>query len=185
MHFRSTHPSSAIMEFVTIRAAVPEDALVLSELARETFLQSHGHSAPQSDIQQYTDLKYPASVFIQELLNPANRYLLLFYKKRAAGFSNIQLNSILPDYPGQKLAKLDRLYILQEFYEKGLGACLFEHNVQIARMHQQNGIWLYVWKENHRAVQFYKKHAFEVIGEHAFPISATHSNPNFRMFRKL
>lgn len=173
------------MESVTIRAALPEDAFLLSELARETFIQSHGHSAPDADIRQYIELKYPVSTFEHELLDPANHYLLIFHKNKAAGFSNIQRNTHLPKYPGKNLAKLDRLYLLREFYDQGMGARLYEQNVHLARMQQQYGIWLYVWKENQRAVQFYSKCSFEIIGEYSFPISDTHSNPNYQLFLKL
>jgi ribosomal protein S18 acetylase RimI-like enzyme len=42
-------------------------------------------------------------------------------------------------------------------------------------------MWLYTWTGNERAVSFYLKAGFKIIGSHNFKISATHSNPNHRM----
>jgi ribosomal protein S18 acetylase RimI-like enzyme len=48
--------------------------------------------------------------------------------------------------------------------------------------HLEAGVWLYVWKENHRAVAFYQKMGFEIVGEGLFKISETHYNPNHVMY---
>jgi len=42
-------------------------------------------------------------------------------------------------------------------------------------------MWLFVWTENHKAINFYKKAGFKIVGQHDFQISATHSNPNHQM----
>ncbi len=45
-------------------------------------------------------------------------------------------------------------------------------------------MWLFVWKENQRAVNFYDKAGFKIIGNYEFKLSKTHSNPNYQMFLK-
>ncbi|MEO6707056.1 MAG: hypothetical protein ABIN04_14540, partial [Ginsengibacter sp.] len=70
-------------------------------------------------------------------------------------------------------------------YDLKLGYNLFEFNRNLARTNNQKGIWLFVWKENERAIRFYKKNGFEVIGNFDFKISETHSNPNYQMLLKL
>ena len=79
----------------------------------------------------------------------------------------------------ENITKLERIYLLKEFY---LGAELFEYNVRLAKENNQKGMWLFVWVENERAVNFYKKNGFVIIGSHDFKISETHSNPNHQMF---
>jgi ribosomal protein S18 acetylase RimI-like enzyme len=85
----------------------------------------------------------------------------------------------------EDIAKLERIYILKEFYDLKLGYNLFEFNRSLARENNQKGIWLFVWKGNERAIKFYKKNGFEVIGNFDYKISETHSNPNYQMFLKL
>jgi ribosomal protein S18 acetylase RimI-like enzyme len=56
---------------------------------------------------------------------------------------------------------------------------------RIASANNQKGMWLFVWQKNERAIKFYKKNGFEIIGNFNYKISETHSNPNYQMFLKL
>jgi ribosomal protein S18 acetylase RimI-like enzyme len=82
-------------------------------------------------------------------------------------------------------AKLERLYLLKEFYDKKLGNALFQFNCDLAKQHSQKGIWLFVWTGNHRAIRFYDKAGFKIIGSHNFKISEDHSNPNHQMLKQF
>lgn len=79
---------------------------------------------------------------------------------------------------------MDRLYLLQEFYDLKLGLKLLEFNIAISKKANQLGMWLYTWAENKRAVSFCLKTGFDIIGKADFKISATHSNPNYLMYLK-
>jgi ribosomal protein S18 acetylase RimI-like enzyme len=79
---------------------------------------------------------------------------------------------------------LERLYLLKEFHNLKLGFKLLTFNIELTKKNNQAGIWLYVWKENHGAVSFYKKNGFIVIGSYDFNLTETYSNPNHQMFLK-
>ena len=160
-------------------------AHLLSEMAGLTFIESHGHSAKPEDINNFITQKYNPEAFTAELINPQNNYYLVYYQNRLAGFSNIIYNLPYADCKLENIAKLERIYILKEFYDLKLGYHLFEFIRNLAVENNQKGIWLFVWKENERAIKFYKKNGFEVIGDFDFKISETHSNPNYQMFLKL
>ena len=66
-------------------------------------------------------------------------------------------------------------------HQRKLGYQLFDFNVNLSKEHNQNGMWLFVWIENKRAVSFYEKTGFKIIGSHDFFLSKTHSNPNHQM----
>ena len=82
------------------------------------------------------------------------------------------------------ITKLDRLYLLKEYYGKKLGAKLVDLIIELSKQNHQNGIWLAVWKENQKALNFYLKAGFKIVGEFNFKISETHSNPNHIMYLK-
>ena len=81
--------------------------------------------------------------------------------------------------------KLDRLYLLPEFFDKKLGIELLKHNIELAKKNQQKGIWLFTWIGNARAVNFYNKVGFKIIGSHQFKVSENHSNENYQMYLQL
>jgi ribosomal protein S18 acetylase RimI-like enzyme len=161
-----------------------EHAALLTNLARQTFLESHGHSASAADINTYMDEQYREEAFMHELLDPANIYHIIYHDGIPTGYSKIILDCPYPNSP-ERIAKLERIYILEQFYSLKLGWQLFQFNRQFAKNSNQAGIWLYVWKENTRAISFYTKAGFEIIGSHDFRISATHSNPNHQMLLKF
>lgn len=165
----------------SIIKATKEHAPLLASLAKQTFLESHGHSAKPEDINSYMAEKYNEAAFVHELANAGNIYHIIYHEGIPAGFSKIVFNCPYPNSPVQAIAKLERIYILEQFYSLKLGLELFRFNVQLARNNHQTGIWLNVWKENTRAINFYNKAGFSIIGSTDFRISATHSNPNHQM----
>ena len=81
----------------------------------------------------------------------------------------------------QPATKMERLYLLKEFYDLKLGQHLMQHAIDLSKAAGEKGMWLNVWKENERALRFYTKQGFEVVGESEFVLTETHANPNWVM----
>jgi len=169
----------------SIIKAKKENAQLLSEIAKFSFIESHGNSAKSEDIDLYVTEKYSDKVFKEELSDPKNIYHIIYYNDHPAGYSKIIFDTPYPGSPIKNITKLERLYLLKEFYNLKLGSALFQLNIDLSKRNDQIGTWLFVWKENQRAVNFYTKNGFMVIGSRDFKISETHSNPNHLMFLKF
>jgi ribosomal protein S18 acetylase RimI-like enzyme len=169
---------------VEIRKATLSDLNLLLEISKTTFVESHGHSCSKEDIDAYIKKAFNAEAFQLELTTPRNIFHIIYYNNKAAGFSKIIPNVNTPNNHTKNLTKLERIYILKEFYDKKLGLALMQFNIELSKKLNQKGMWLYVWTENHRAVNFYRKMGFKIIGKHDFKISETHSNPNHQMILK-
>ncbi|HMT28162.1 MAG TPA: N-acetyltransferase [Bacteroidia bacterium] len=160
------------------------DVPVLSEIGRLSFIESHGTSAQESDINSYVKKAYNHETIKAEIENPENNYYLIIENGTPAGFSKMQLNTGHSNIQLSNVCKLDRIYLLKEFYNLNLGRELLNFNLELAKQNNQSGMWLFVWKDNTRAVNFYKKLNFEVIGTYEFKLTETHSNPNYQMLLK-
>jgi GNAT superfamily N-acetyltransferase len=156
-----------------------EHAKILSEIGSKSFIESHGSSAPEKDIQNYVAMYFNEPLFEKELADLSNIYFLVYVDERPAGYSKIRFNTSNPNVEELSVTKMDRLYVLKEYYDKGIGKQLFDLNLQFAKENQQKGFWLFVWTENLRAIKFYKRQGFINIGNTSFKISETHSNPNY------
>ncbi len=159
-----------------------KEAQLLSEIAKRSFIESHGHSADPAEINTYVTEKYSLDVFKAELSDPNNIYHIIYKDDRPAGYSKIVFDTPYVNSQIKNIAKFERLYLLKEFYDLKLGSALFRFNIDLSKKNNQSGAWLFVWKENQRAVDFYKKNGFRIIGSHDFKISETYSNPNHQMF---
>ncbi len=165
-----------------ITKAKIKDAKELAQLAKNSFLPAHGHSAPKEDINNYILANFDEANFITELSDPKNLYYCIYYNNMLAGYSKITLNTPNKNIISENVTYLSRLYLLEEFYGLDLGKELFNFNIKFSKKQQQNGIWLAVWVENYRAISFYKKMGFTIVGSHDYKISETHSNPNHIMY---
>ena len=170
---------------VTIIRATKKDAVILVAIGKQTFIESHGRSADKIDIDSYVHEKYNEGFFKKELAEPANIYHLLYFKEKLAGYSKIIFNCRGQNIAAENIAKLERLYLLQEYHGLHLGQQLFNFNIELAKSNHQSGIWLFVWKENNQAISFYSRNGFQIIGSYDFHISATHVNPNHQMLLKF
>ncbi len=168
-------------QLTSIIKATIKDVELLADIGRVSFMETHGHSASENDVNKYVRSRYNPDVIRKELNDPENIYYIIYYGDQAAGYSKIILNAPNPNIQLEHITKLERLYLLEEFHGLKLGLDLFNYNMKLSIQNNQKGMWLFVWKENQRAIRFYKKSGFEIIGSHDFKLSETHSNPNHHM----
>ena len=116
---------------ISVVKANENDFHLLSSIATLTFIESHGSSAKPTDINYYISQKYSDDIFKSELLDKKNNYHIIYYNNRVAGYSNIILNSPHTKSKMADIAKLERIYILKEFYNLKLGLQLLQFNINI------------------------------------------------------
>ncbi len=166
----------------TIVRAQKEEYTLLAEIGVPSFLTAHRHSATPEVVDAYLKEKYSTDAFRKELADIRNIYHMIYYDNTPVGYSKIILDAAHPDIEKPNVTKLERLYVLKEFFGKHLGAQLVQFNIDLAKANGQEGMWLHVWIENARAVAFYKKMGFQIIGAYNFLLSGNHYNPNHHMY---
>ena len=97
----------------SIVKANKNDSRLLSEIAKLTFIESHGSSDKSEDINLYISEKYSDGIFKKELSDKKNTYHIIYHNNHVAGYSNIILNSPYTNSEIEHIAKLDRLYLLK------------------------------------------------------------------------
>jgi diamine N-acetyltransferase len=171
-----------ISEMISIVKGEEKDFKLLTEISRKSFLETHEKSSAPEDINIYVNQKLNEDTIKDELNDAENIFHMVYYGQQVAGYSKIILNVSHLDITTKNVTKLERLYLLKEFHGLKLGFVLLNFNTGLSRKNSQSGMWCYVWKENHRAVDFYLKMGFKIIGSHNFKITENHSNPNHHMF---
>lgn len=165
-----------------ILKATVNDAELIAQLGKQTFYESHGHSASNADIDAFVAKHYTTKVVAAEFDDPKVMYHLIKYNGTVVGFSKIEISSPDNNIAEPNVTKLARLYLLDGYHGKNLGATLFDFVIDYSQQKHDKGIWLHVWVENEKAVRFYKKNGFKIVGEHDYEISKTHTNPNHVMY---
>ena len=166
---------------VSIVKATIKDVETIIEIARVSFVESHHTSTTKEIMDGYITKSFTIEGIKDELSDPNNLFHIIYYDNQVAGFSKIALNSGHTNIDLGKITKLERIYLLEEFHSLKLGYQLFQFNVELSKTNNQNGMWLFVWDQNAKAIRFYEKTGFKIIGRHDFFLSEDHSNPNHQM----
>jgi ribosomal protein S18 acetylase RimI-like enzyme len=163
---------------VHIRKATIEDIASIEEIGSTTFLETYLVNTPKAAVETFIEKAFDSDTLAEELRNPNIHYYFIYHNDALAGYSKIIFNAPNINIDNQQITKLDRLYVLKEYHGKNIGKQLFQQTIEVSKKEQQNGLWLYVWIENKRAINFYKKNNFKVVGQFDFILSETRSNPN-------
>lgn len=164
-----------------IRTATLEDAQGILNVAIPSFLSTHIKSAKKEDLDWFINKNYNLRAFEKDIADSSNIYHVVVNNGDVIAYSKIALNTTFPDARHEQMTKLDRFYIDPSYLGKGVSKALIQYLFDFSKEQKQKGIWLNTWIGNERAIAFYKKQGFEIVGAFDFPISPNHNNPNHRM----
>jgi ribosomal protein S18 acetylase RimI-like enzyme len=166
---------------VSIVKLTNADAAILSNIGGKSLIESHGHSAPPEVMQEYVANSFSLQACREELEDEKNIFYALYYNDEPAGYYKIILDKPHPAVSMPSVTYMERLYLLNSFYDLKLGQQLMQHALHLSKAAGEKGMWLTVWKKNERALRFYQKHRFGVAGEGTFRLTGTHVNPTWVM----
>ncbi len=166
---------------IFITEAAEKDIATIAEIGKISVEEAHRESCSEKDMNEFLEEHYNYRAIKDEIANAANLYHLISYDGKPAGFSKIILNAGHPNINKQQVTKLDRIYLLKEFYDLKLGYELLKFNIELSKKNNQSCMWLFTWVGNTRAVNFYLKAGFKVIGSHKFKVTETHYNEHHQM----
>lgn len=170
---------------ISVLRATEEDHGSIAAIGKIAVEEAHRESTSAENLNAYLDKNYNDNAIREEIGDLNNIYHIIRYNGKPVGFSKIILNSKEPGIEAENVTKLDRIYLLKEFYGLKLGLELLNFNIRLARNNKQSGIWLYTWTGNTRAIDFYLKAGFTIIGSHKFYVTETYYNLNHLMFLNL
>lgn len=152
-----------------IRYATPADALALSVFAAEVFPLGCPGTAPE-DLAAYISTELTPERFSALTADP-NTIILLsedFAPRRVVAYMVIVRRSPHPSLVAPAAAEFRKLYVHPSAHGTGLASALLHCALSILNAEGPRPIWLSTFSENSRAIAFYKKWGFEIVGEQTF-----------------
>ena len=152
------------------RRAGPADADALAEFGARLFLDSYRHLMEASEIETYVREHFTTERQQAELADRATTTFLAV-EPGICGYAQLTTGS-RPDCPlaTGRPAELKRIYVEPAWQGMGVAAELLRLVEAEARQRHCDLLWLAVWEINQRAISFYGKHSFAVVGRQGFPI---------------
>ncbi|HEX2534323.1 MAG TPA: GNAT family N-acetyltransferase [Chitinophagaceae bacterium] len=151
-----------------IRPATITDLPVLRTLGIRTFRDTYAPYNDPQDMRNYLQESFAEDQLTAEFEDPDTRFFLILADKIPAGYTRLRWGGPPTDPEAPSMLEIVRFYSAQEFHGHGVGQALMEFCLQFARDHGARALWLDVWQENKKAIRFYQKWGFQIIGTHFF-----------------
>ena len=163
-----------------LRAARPADAPALAALAEATFRATFGAANRAADMDLHCAGSYGPARQAAELADPQ---LQTWVVEAPAGarpgpasavgplvaFAQLRRGGAAPTcLPAGRWAELARLYVDTAWQGRRVADALMGAAVEAAAAGGAEGLWLGVWEHNPRAIRFYWRQGFAVVGDHRF-----------------
>ena len=169
------------MTLPSIRRATSSDASALSVFAGSVFCLGCPRTAP-ADLAAYISAELSAARFLSLLEDPNIIVLLAESSRRIVAYMVVVLRSAHANLSAPVSAEFRKLYVDPVYHGTGLASALLHCALSIVQSDAPRPIWLSVFSENPRAISFYRKWGFEVVGTQEF-IVGTDRQSDFLMQR--
>ena len=156
------------MNSIVIKKIGLEQLVPLQEIGRKTFYDTFFESDSEESMKAYLDTSFSTEKLTAELENPNSEFYFATQNEVVIGYLKVNFGSAQTELQDANAVEIERIYVLQDYHGKQVGQLLFEKAMAIAKNNHCNYIWLGVWEENHRALQFYTKNGFVAFDKHIF-----------------
>ena len=156
---------------MNVRPATPDDAELLAQIGATTFYETFRPHNTEEDMQAYIHKSYNVPLIEQNLHNENIHYALAIDEGVVIGYTKLLLGSAHPKLTGNTI-ELEKIYVQQSFHGSGAGVKLMQYAIDCSRTFYFETLFLGVWKENERAVNFYHKIGFEVFDTRLFQLGS-------------
>lgn len=151
--------------------AGPADAAVLAALAASTFADTFAADNDPRDMELYARQAFGDAVQRAELLDPRNTVLFAERGDDVVGYAMLHDGDVPACVAPQVAAvEIARLYATATSIGSGVGAALMQACLDEAAARGHATIWLGVWERNARAIAFYERWGFHMVGTQPFQL---------------
>lgn len=156
------------MNSIAIKKIGLEQLVPLQEIGRKTFYDTFFESDSEESMKAYLATSFSTEKLTAELENPNSEFYFATQNEVVIGYLKVNFGAAQTELQDANAVEIERIYVLQDYHGKQVGQLLFEKAMAIAKSNRCDYIWLGVWEENHRALQFYTKNGFVAFDKHIF-----------------
>ncbi|NAS10910.1 GNAT family N-acetyltransferase [Poritiphilus flavus] len=142
----------------------------LIQLSKKTFVDAFEHVNDPEDFKTYIDKAFSKEQLGAELKNPDSSFYFAYLEQDVVGYFKLNEEQAQTDIKKAEALEVERIYVLQGFQGKRIGQWMMEEIKKIGISRKKSYLWLGVWEENVKAIDFYERHGFVKFGKHPYYI---------------
>lgn len=172
--------SATLRCMVKISKATLEEISLIQSIAQETWPNTFGNILSTEQIKYMLSRMYAADTLTRQIQEENHTFFLAWDDQgKATGFASIE------PLPGSGTIKIHKLYILPIAQRRGVGCALLGAVEKQALEQNANAVTLNVNRYNIKAIAFYRRMGFEVVGEEIIPIGEGYLMEDYILTKQL
>lgn len=153
---------------LVIREATVADANLIADISHRTFYETFAAYNSKENMDKFLNHQFTKGKLIMEVGSKENIFLLAYHEKEIAGYVKLRDERVPLSLGNVKAMEIARLYAMKDKIGTGVGSCLMQRCIATAKARNKKLLWLGVWEQNQRAIDFYTKWGFEKFDETDF-----------------
>ncbi|MEA1849388.1 GNAT family N-acetyltransferase [Chryseobacterium sp. MHB01] len=156
------------MTSIVLKKAVSADLQTLQQIGKETFYETFSKHNSEAEMQKYLAESFASEKILKELNTPESQFFIAWEDESPVGYLKVNSGKAQTELQDGTAIEIERIYVKSSHQGKKVGQLLFDKALEIARQQNKKYIWLGVWEENKKAVNFYAKNGFIEFDKHIF-----------------
>jgi ribosomal protein S18 acetylase RimI-like enzyme len=158
------------MDTIEIKKISLKEIDQLQKIGRQTFQETFSESNSEENMKSYLEEGFSNEKLTTELKDENSEFYFAVLDNKVIGYLKINFGESQTELKDNKALEIERIYVAKEFHGKSIGQLLYDKAIEIANQKKSEYVWLGVWEENQRAINFYKKNGFVEFDKHIFKL---------------
>jgi len=155
---------------IEIKVASMNDAITIQKIGKETFLETFESNNLKVNMNNYIQERFSTEQVEKELKNLESIFYIAWEGNLPVGYLKLNIGAAQTEIKLEDHIEIERIYVYTSHHGKQVGQMLFFKALETAKNLRVPTVWLGVWEENARAINFYKKNGFEEFDKHIFKL---------------
>ena len=162
------------MSNITLKKISIANVAQLQKIGMATFSETFREFNTPENLNKYLAESFSIEKLSSEINNTHSEFYLALDDVKddtnAIGYLKVNFGESQTELKDSKSFEIERIYVLREYQGKNVGQLLYQKALAIAQQNNVDYIWLGVWENNKRAINFYKKNGFITFDTHIFKL---------------
>ncbi|MCW1962111.1 GNAT family N-acetyltransferase [Chryseobacterium viscerum] len=156
------------MSSIIINTSGEKDLEILQNIGIQTFTETFAEDNTEEAMKKYLEESFNTEKIKSELNNPESFFYIAWEEDNPVGYLKVNSGKAQTELQDDTSLEIERIYVKKSHHGKKVGQLLYNQALETARQLHKSYLWLGVWEENLRALQFYRKNGFIEFDKHIF-----------------
>lgn len=158
------------MAQILINPVGTSDLAELARIGRQTFVDTFASGNNPDDMATYLASAFSTDQLLREMGDRNTSFYFAKHDDEVVGYLKLNLGDAQTENVEGRTLEIERIYVDARVQGAGVGKSLFEFALARARENGADTVWLGVWEDNAKAIDFYARQGFVAFGEHKFAV---------------